>query len=176
VASRFDYSAELNRGSLAGPDMSDAELARELVARSRLATLATLGLRPAEYPYASLVAHASDERGRPVFLLSALAEHTKNLVECARASLLVFEQGSTSIVHAPRVTLVGTCQPVDESEREALRSLYVAAHPESSTFSADELHAYALYRLEPVDCRVIVGFGRLSWVSPKEYAAARTKV
>lgn len=176
MASPFDYTTELNRGTLAGPATTDAELARELVAHSRLATLSTLGLRPAGFPYASLVAHAADERGRPLFLLSALAEHTKNLAADDRASLLVVETGSTSIVTAPRVTLVGTCRRVDPSEHEAVKAHYVAAHAESASWFADHLHAYSLYRLEPIELRVIVGFGRLSWLTPEAYESAGGRV
>jgi putative heme iron utilization protein len=162
----------MNHGSIAGPAMTDAELARTLVARSRLATLSTLGLRPAGFPYGSLVAHSADDHGRPLFLLSALAEHTKNLAACDRASLLVVETGSTSIVTAPRVTIVGTCRRIDPSEHDAARARYVSSHPESATWFSDHLHVYALYRLEPQDLRVIVGFGRLSWVSASDYQGA----
>lgn len=173
VASPFDYTAELNRGTLAGPAISDAELARELVEQSRLATLSTFALRPEGFPYGSLVAHTADTHGRPLFLLSALAEHTKNLAACDRASLLVVDPTATSIVAAPRVTIVGYCQRVGASEHDAVRERYVAAHPETETWFADHLHDYALYRLEPIELRVIVGFGRLSWVRPDEYANAR---
>ena len=172
MPNRFDYTEELNRGTLAGPDITDAQLARELVAQSRLATLATFALRPAGFPYASLVAHTADERGRPLFLLSALAEHTKNLAACDQASLLVADPTATSIVNAPRVTLVGTCQRVHAEEHDVVRARYVAAHPESAMWFTDHLHDYALYRLEPIELRVIVGFGRLSWVSGEEYASA----
>lgn len=173
VSTRYpDYTQELNHGTLAGPDMSDAELARVLVARSRLATLSTVGLRPAGFPYGSLVAHTADAQGRPLFLLSALAEHAKNLAVDDRASLLVVESGAVSIVTAPRVTLVGNCRLVAGEEHDDVRARYVEAHPESATWFTDHLHAYALYRLEPIELRVIVGFGRLSWVSPAAYATA----
>ena len=173
MSTRYDdYTQELNHGTLAGPEMSDAELARVLVTRSRLATLSTLGLRPAGFPYGSLVAHTADAQGRPLFLLSALAEHAKNLAADPRASLLVVESGVTSIVAAPRVTLVGTWQPVGAKDRDDVRGRYVEAHPESASWFTDHLHAYALYRLEPIELRVIVGFGRLSWVSPAAYATA----
>lgn len=172
VASPFDYSVELNRGTLAGPAINDADLARTLVARSRLAVLSTIGLRPAGFPYGSLVAHACDDRGRPLLLLSALAEHTKNLAACDRASLLVVDEEATSIVTAPRVTIVGTCTRIPANEQDDARARYVAAQPESATWFADLLHAYALYRLEPHELRVIVGFGRLSWLSREQYEAA----
>ncbi len=160
---------EQNRGTLAGPDMSDAAVARDLVARAQLATLSTIALRPAGFPYGSLVALAGDERGRPLFLLSKLAEHTKNLAACDRASVLVHEPGATDIVAAPRVTIVGTCAPIAKAEHAAAWARFVAAHPEAKDWFNDLLHAYALYRLEPGELRVVVGFGRLSWVTPAEY-------
>ena len=172
MATEFDYRFEMNRGTLAGPAMTDPAVARDLVARAALATLSTFALRPAGFPYGSLVAIADDERGRPLFLLSALAEHSKNLAASDKASLLVSEPGSTDIVAAPRVTIVGPCTRVPADERDAARVRYVARHPQAAEWFTDYLHNYALYRLEPVDLRVIVGFGRLSWVTPDEYATA----
>jgi len=172
VPTDFDYRVEMNRGTLAGPAMPDPAVARDLVARAALATLSTFALRPAGFPYGSLVAFADDERGRPLLLLSALAEHSKNLAANDKASLLVCEPGSTDIVAAPRVTIVGTCACVPAGEREVVRARYVARHPETADWFNDHLHHYSLYRLEPLELRVIVGFGRLSWVTPDEYATA----
>jgi putative heme iron utilization protein len=172
VAVPFDYTVENNRGTLAGTELTNAQLARDLVARTRLATLSTRGLRPAGFPYGSLVAHACDERGRPLFLLSALAEHSKNLAACSQASLLVVDPDAKDIVSAPRVTIAGTVRLVDANEREHARAAYVTAHPQAAPWFSDHLHAFALYRLEPIDLHVIVGFGRLSWVTPDEYYAA----
>jgi heme iron utilization protein len=159
------------RGSLAGPGIADAEVARDLVTRATLASLSTVGLRPAGFPYGSLVAFAADELGRPLLLLSALAEHTRNLAACDKASLLVSEPGATDIVVAPRVTISGTCTRVDPSELPATRRAYVAKHPQAATWFADLLHHYQMFRLEPSELRVIVGFGRLSWLTFAEYAA-----
>ena len=103
--------------------------------------------------------------------MSALAEHSKNLAACNRASLLVVEHGVTSIVTAPRVTLVGTCSLVEKTDYDAVRARYVAAHPESASWFTDLLHDYALYRLEPIELRLIVGFGRLAWITADEYGA-----
>jgi putative heme iron utilization protein len=172
VTDSRDFSREQNRGTLAGPAMTDAAVARDLVARAKLATLSTFALRPAGFPYGSLVALADDERGRPLFLLSSLAEHTKNLAACDKASLLVFEPGATDIVVAPRVTIVGTCARVAAGEHDAVRGRYVRVHAEAAGWFTDHLHNYALFRLEPLELRVVVGFGRLSWVDPNEYAAA----
>lgn len=151
--------------------MSDAALARDLAARCTLATLATFALKPSGFPYASLVAFADDERGRPLLLLSGLAEHAKNLASSDRASVLVVEPGAIDIVTAPRATLIGSCKRVPVDDQAAARARYVARHPAAATYFADHLHAYALYRLEPIEVRVIVGFGRMSWVTPEGYFA-----
>src|SRR6188474_2089033 len=75
------------------PTPTHAERARTLVAQISTGTLCTLALEPDGYPYGSFVTVAFDD-GDPVFLISELAEHTKNLDRDFRASLLVAEGGS----------------------------------------------------------------------------------
>ena len=41
------------------------------------------------YPFVTLLPYALDGRGAPLFLISSLAEHTRNLQADPRASLLV---------------------------------------------------------------------------------------
>src|SRR5262245_35580826 len=75
------------------PTPTHAERARTLVAQISTGTLCTLALEPQGYPYGSFVTVAFDNGG-PIFLISRLAEHTKNLERDPRASLLVAEGGS----------------------------------------------------------------------------------
>src|ERR671918_1589625 len=75
------------------PTPTHAERARTLVARISTGTLCTLALEPEGYPYGSFVTVAF-ESGDPIFLISRLAEHTKNLERDSRASLMVAEGGS----------------------------------------------------------------------------------
>ena len=73
---------------------TDARRARANISRPiSTGTLCTLALEPEGYPYGSLVTVAF-ENGDPIFLISRLAEHTKNLERDPRASLLVAEGGS----------------------------------------------------------------------------------
>ena len=60
------------------PTPAHAERARTLVAQISTGTLCTLAHDPEGYPYGSFVTVAFD-RGNPIFLISGLAEHTKNL-------------------------------------------------------------------------------------------------
>ena len=96
---------------------SHAERARTLAASRSEGVLSTLALDPAGHPYGSYVLYAMVDE-TPVFLLSQLAEHTKNLEADPRASLLVVEeQAEGEALARGRITLVGRCRRVDEPAR-----------------------------------------------------------
>jgi putative heme iron utilization protein len=149
-----------------------AELCRTLVAGARSGALATLAREPAGVPYASLVTVAVDDRGRPVLLLSKLAEHTQNLLERSEASILVTEPvpAGGSLLASGRVTLLGTCVPVPAAERDAARAAFLAAQPDATAYV--DFHDFTFYRLEPTALRWVGGFGRMTWVNAEDYAAA----
>ena len=107
-----------------------AERARTLVAQISTGTLSTLATEPEGYPYGSFVTVAFDE-GNPVFLISALAEHTRNLERDPRASLMVAEGGAADPLANGRVTLLGPCTRL-EGDRASARAAFFAAHPNSS--------------------------------------------
>src|SRR5688572_4885783 len=111
-----------------------AERARTLVAQMSTGTLCTLAMEPAGYPYGSFVTVAF-ENGDPIFLISALAEHTKNLQQDPRASLLVAESGSADPLANGRVTMLGRCTRV-EADAGSARAAFLATHP-NATYYAD---------------------------------------
>ena len=88
------------------PTPTHAERARTLVSQITTGTLCTLAAEPTGYPYGSFVTVAFDN-GAPVFLVSTMAEHTRNLQQDSRASLLVAEGGSDDPLANGRVTLLG---------------------------------------------------------------------
>jgi putative heme iron utilization protein len=148
----------------------DASLARKLVDDAKTATLSTLTRDDpaAQYPFASLVATVADEHGRPVLLLSKLAEHTKNLTACPRASLLYADHLAPDPLASPRVTLLGRVHRVPDDEITPARDRYLAQHPSASTWAT--FADFAFYRLEIEDIRLVVGFGKMGWIDPGEYS------
>ena len=116
------------------PTPTHAERARTLVAQISTGTLCTLALEPEGYPYGSFVTVAFDD-GNPIFLISGLAEHTKNLERDPRASLLVAEGGAADPLANGRVTMLGPCTRV-EGDGGSARAAFLAAHP-NSTYYAD---------------------------------------
>lgn len=61
------------------------------------AILSTHSTQQPGYPYGTAVPLVVDEAQRPLLLISALAEHTKNLLADARASLAVVEPGCANV-------------------------------------------------------------------------------
>lgn len=57
-------------------------------------TLATQSLQMPGYPYATVLPNVLDECHRPILLISALAEHTKNILADNKVSISVVESGA----------------------------------------------------------------------------------
>src|SRR3954463_294095 len=150
------------------PTPTHAERARSLVARISTGTLCTLALEPEGYPYGSFVTVAFDD-GDPVFLISALAEHTKNLTRDRRASLLVSEGGSADPLANGRVTILGPCTRV-EGDRGRARATFFAVHPNSSYYA--DFRDFAFWKLHVNHVRYIGGYGRMSWISKADWRVA----
>lgn len=155
-------------GAAASP--SHAERARTLVESGSSGTLCTLARAPAGYPYGSLVSFALDEH-RPVFSLSALAEHTRNLQGDPRASLLVGERRPGDPLANGRVTLIGPCAPAGEAERDRVRAAFLARHPGAERYAS--FGDFSFWVLEVSAVRYIGGYGRMSWIEPDAWRAAQ---
>ena len=150
---------------------ADARLARDLVTRTKTATLSTLSRRDdgTVYPFGSLVAAAADARGFPLLLLSSLAEHTKNLASSPHASLLFADHTADDPLANARVTLLGEMNRVSDDELATVRDAYLARHPEAATYAGFE--DFAFYRLEVTEIRMVAGFGRMGWIDVADYTA-----
>ena len=148
---------------------SDAERGRTLLAAAATGALATVALDPAGFPFGSLVAYAVDDLGRPLLCLSDLAEHSRNLAAEPRASLMAAATGAGDPLALARVTVVGPVVELHDDAREAALRTYLDRHPDAfyATF-AD----FRLYRLDVASVRYVGGFGRMSWVSADDHAAA----
>ena len=150
------------------PTPTHAERARTLVAHSSTGTLCTIAIEPAGYPYGSFVTVAF-ETGNPIFLISALAEHTRNLEQDPRASLLVAESGSADPLANGRVTMVGQCTRV-EADGGSARAAFLAAHPNAAYYA--DFRDFGFWKLQVESVRYIGGYGRMSWIGKAEWQSA----
>jgi heme iron utilization protein len=146
-----------------------AERVRTLLTGFGTGTLSTIALEPAGYPYGTFVTYAMDG-ARPVFLISRIAEHTKNLAADPRASLLVHESGKADPLANGRVTLAGRVERLARANAGSARASFLAAHPYAESFvDFDDFDFYAL-AVEAI--RYIGGYGRMSWVDANAYGEA----
>ena len=150
------------------PTPTHAERARTLAAQISTGTLCTLAAEPEGYPYGSFVTVAFDN-ANPIFLISELAEHTKNLERDPRASLLVADGGSADPLANGRITILGRGTRI-EGDCDSARAAFFAAHP-SSRYYAD-FRDFAFWKLHVDHVRYIGGYGRMSWISEADWRAA----
>lgn len=153
-----DHDAQPGASSGPAPDprASAAAQARALVREAWKATLSTVA-RSGGHPYGSLVAVAAEPGGSPLLLLSGLAEHTKNIKEDQRASLLFDGTGiGRGALTGPRVTVVGR---IEEVSSDAVRRRYLARHPDASAFI--DFADFSLYALRIEWAHLVAGFGRI---------------
>jgi putative heme iron utilization protein len=107
--------------------------------------------------------------GSPIFLISGLAEHTKNLKRDPRASLLLAEGGSADPLANGRVTLLGPCTRVDGDDGSA-RAAFFATHPNASYYA--DYPDFGFWKLRVSAVRYIGGYGRMSWIDHTDWQAA----
>ena len=148
-----------------------AERARTQVADGRMGTLATISVKRPGYPFGSVAAYATDERGRPFVFLSGMAVHSRNLKADPRASLMVHEAKPDDPLGGGRVTLIGDFAPVPETEVESARRLYFERHPEAAAWAG--FGDFTFYRMDPVEIYFVAGFGAMGWIQNFHYEMAQ---
>ena len=113
--------------------------------------------------------YATDDLGRPIFLISSMAMHTQNLRLDPRASLLVTQPDvSGDPLGAARVTIIGEASEVPP---EAVRDLYLSRYENAKYWESYTDFAY--FRMEVSGVYFIGGFGVMGWVAAEDYASAR---
>ena len=141
------------------------EAVRKLLRAARHGLLSTTGLEPDGFPYGSLVQLATSPAGEPLFLISPLAQHTRNLEADARASVLVASSGGGDPMQEPRATVIGTARQLQGDEARDAQARFLRLHPEAELFLG---MGFRFWALAPKEARFIGGFGAAAWVAGEE--------
>lgn len=144
---------------------SPAGTVRQLLRAADRASLATLQREgssgPAGWPYASLVLMAVDHDAAPILLISTLADHTRNLLQDPRASLLIdATAGLDEPLTGARATVLGR---LERSDAPRHRARYLARHPSAATYAG--FGDFAVWRMQVDSAHLVAGFGRIHWVA-----------
>lgn len=146
-----------------------ADRARILMRSGGTSSLSTMSVKHPGYPFGSVMPYAVDDKGRPIVLISQMATHTKNLRADPRATLLVAAQSDSSL-SAARVSVIGDFAQVDDSEKQEVAAIYLAANPESSQWVS--FGDFGFYRMTVKEVYIVGGFGSMGWVTAEDYASA----
>lgn len=142
------------------------ESALSLLHLSKLGTLATHSHQLPGYPFATAIPYALDAAHNPVLCISALAEHTKNVLTNPRVSLSVVQPGAEDVQDTARLTLVADAERFEPDE--ALKARYLRYLPKTEDLLALD---FMFFRLQPKRIRFIGGVGRMGWVEEADWAA-----
>jgi len=145
--------------------MTIGEEARRYLRAHRSGVLSTLSARLGGYPFGSIVPFALDRDCRPVILVSALAEHTKNLAADPRASLIVHDYAD-DVQSGARLTLAGDAARLDDDAGAQAR--YLRQFPAAQDLLA--LGDFSFWVIAPKRLLFIRGFGRIDWIDAADCA------
>ncbi len=151
----------------ARPAPADHVLAcRRLIRRARAGMLSTALASDGGRPYGSLVSVAFDCDLSPLFLFSDLSDHTRNLGQDDRASLLIEEAARLKNPQTgPRATLVGR---VARTAEERHRRRFLARHPEAAMYAG--FADFHVYRMGVERIHYVGGFARAQWMTAGKVA------
>jgi heme iron utilization protein len=155
----------------ADPDKAHDEAvadAKRLMRLARTGALATLEAEGGS-PLTTLVGVASDFDGAPLFLMSTLSRHTRNLAHDPRASLLLTgarDRGDP--LNHPRVTLGGRVE-LDPAGRA--KSRYLQRNRKSALYAG--FVDFGMFRLGIERVHFNGGFGRAGALTPADVLASR---
>lgn len=149
--------------------MSNAAEARRLLRHHRYGALSTLSKKLGGYPFGSITPYLVDHDGSLVILISALAEHSKNIGHDHRVSLITHNQASPDIQMQGRVTVVGNAHQIEQPPV----ARYLRHFPDAADLLTLD---FTFYRIEPVAIRYIGGVGRVHWITMATYFAEKSEI
>ncbi len=155
----------------ADPNEARAEAVADVKRLMRLARTGALATLEAQggAPLTTLIGVASDFDGAPLFLMSTLSRHTKNLAHDSRASLLLTgsrERGDP--LNHPRVTLSGR---VEKCAAPRAKARYLQRNPKAGLYAG--FADFSFFQLQVEDVHFNGGFGRAAPLTAAEILASR---
>ncbi len=108
-----------------------------------------------------------DDTHCPVFFVSMLAEHTKNLLADTRTSLSVIQFDIDNVQAAARLSMIGNTERFEASPELVAR--YLRYQPDAAQYLSLD---FLFFRMQPRRVRFIAGFGRMGWLEDEDWRNA----
>ncbi len=134
----------------------------------KTAILSTISKKYDGYPFGSFVTYVSGW-DRTIFLyLSNLADHTKNLKNNQKSCITLLKKNKNGDVqNSARLTLMGNLEEVPKMINEKCKERFQNIFPESKVYA--QMHDFNFYQITVNQARWIGGFGKISWLDPKNW-------
>jgi putative heme iron utilization protein len=142
--------------------------ARQFLRVTRSGMLSTISVKYPGYPFGSVAPFVLDHSGQPIILISTIAEHTKNIIENPKVSLMMVS-GDDDLQASARLTLVGVATAIDKTDLN-LRDRYIRYFPQAKGYFS--MHDFSFYRIVIEQARYIAGFGKMGWLASSEVAGS----
>lgn len=136
--------------------------ARRLIREHPWGVLSTLSKKYPGYPFGSVVPVCADYGGKPLILISKLAQHTQNIEQAPQVSLTLVDNPTEHVQADARVTLVADAERVPVEQVDDVAQRYYRFFPASVGYHS-ELD-FVFYRLQVKTIRYIGGFGQIHWL------------
>lgn len=139
--------------------------ARNLLNVRHYGILGTISAKLEGFPFGSVVPYCLDGEGRPVILISTIAQHTKNIKQDDRCSLTIAIEDA-DVQAKGRLCIIGHLKKLPSGSEE-VKERYYCHFPQSRKY--DQAHDFSFYYLDPVSVRYIGGFGAIYWIEPGQF-------
>jgi heme iron utilization protein len=138
--------------------------AQQFLFSTNKAILSTHSAKYEGYPFGSVAPFVLNHQGMPTILISSIAEHTKNIIQNSKVSLVVFDNEADLQANA-RLTLLATAEQTDKNN-ELMRARYLRYLPQAEQYF--DMHDFTFYTLHIGHARFIAGFGKMGWLEGTE--------
>ena len=117
------------------------------------------------YPFGSVAPFVLNHQGMPTVLISTIAEHTKNIMQNSKVSLVVFDNEADLQANA-RLTLLANAEQTDKNNT-LMRERYLRYIPQAAQYF--DMHDFHFYTLFISHARYIAGFGKMGWLEGESF-------
>lgn len=143
--------------------------ARRLLRSQELGVLSTHSKSMEGYPFGSVTTYMSSVNGEPIFYISDLAQHTRNINSNPKISLIAYSgDNSEDDANAnARLTILGEAVQASEEESKKIAQRFYRLFPSSEQYK--NVHDFQFYILKCHKVRYIGGFGEIHWISKDDW-------
>lgn len=138
--------------------------ARSVLSQHFFCVLSTQSVKFPGYPFGSVVPYCFDYQGRPLILISRLAQHTRNIIENPKLSMVILERTEGNVQTDARITLLAQAIKLSDDLVADGAARYYRFFPAAQGYHTDL--DFEFYYLAIETMRFIPGFGQARWLSP----------